>query len=264
MILDPGSMAPMANLGMLSPDGVCYSFDHRANGYARGEGFGVVVIKPLTQALRDNDPIRAVIRATGSNQDGRTAGITQPSGDAQERLIRETYEQYGLDRRLTRYFEAHGTGTQIGDPIEAKAIATAFMDGRPSHEPLYVGAVKTNIGHLEGASGIAGLIKTILILERGLIPRNIWFERAHPSILESDWNIRVCLSTFIIYFCLLMCSSFQPRTLHGLPTLFGEHQSTPLDLEDPMFTLYSTMPFTISSFVDQLSTTALRNSHPKK
>jgi len=108
-------MMSLSNLGFLSPDGLSYSFDERANGYSRGEGFGVVIIKTVSQALADNDTIRAVIRATHSNQDGKTPGITQPSEAAQALLIRETYEEAGLDTRVTRFFEAHGTGTQIGD-----------------------------------------------------------------------------------------------------------------------------------------------------
>lgn len=193
-------MTSMANMGILSPEGKSYSFDHRANGYARGEGFGIVIIKPLAQALRDGHTIRAVIRATGSNQDGKTPGMTQPNGIAQEQLIRETYKAAGLQRSLTRYFEAHGTGTQVGDPKEAKAIAAAFQDQLPPGQPLYIGAVKTNIGHLEGASGIASLIKTILVLENGWIPRNLWFEKPNPNINETDWNIKVCSSTSVVYY----------------------------------------------------------------
>lgn len=184
----------MANLGMLSPDGICYSFDHRANGYARGEGYGFLVIKRLSDALKDGDTIRTIIRATGSNQDGKTPGITQPNGDAQVRLIRDTYQSAGLERRMTRYFEAHGTGTPTGDPIEARAIAMAFDGERSEGDPLYIGSVKTNIGHLEGASGIASLIKTLLVLEKGVIPPNLWFEKANPRISESEWNIKVIKS----------------------------------------------------------------------
>ena len=184
-------MSGLTDLNFLSPDSKCYSFDHRANGYSRGEGIGVVVIKPLSKALQDNDTIRAVIRATGSNQDGRTPGITQPSSKAQERLIRETYDAAGLDLSATRYFEAHGTGTAIGDPLEAGAIHSTFSESRTQDEPLYVGALKANIGHLEGASGIAGIIKTILVLEKGVIPPNIWFERPNPKIRLDKWNIKV-------------------------------------------------------------------------
>lgn len=128
----------MTNVNFLSKDSRCYSFDDRANGYARGEGIGVVVLKKLSHALRDGNVIRAVIRSTGSNEDGRTPGITQPSRQAQERLIRETYRKAGLSMGLTRFFEAHGTGTPIGDPREAYAIGGAFQKYRSVNEPLYV------------------------------------------------------------------------------------------------------------------------------
>ncbi|MCJ1405286.1 hypothetical protein MMC11_008513 [Xylographa trunciseda] len=190
LFFSPDSMVMLSDLNFLSPDSKCYSFDHRANGYARGEGFGVVVLKPLSDARRDSNTIRAVIRATGSNQDARTPGITQPSSRAQETLIRNTYEAAGLDMATTRFFEAHGTGTKAGDPIEVSAIEAAFRDQTPRDEPLFIGAVKTNIGHLEGASGIAGLIKTILVLEKGIIPPNIWYERPNPRILLGEWNIK--------------------------------------------------------------------------
>lgn len=125
-------------MNFLSPDSRCFSFDDRANGYARGEGFGVVILKPLSDALKDGDTIRAVIRSAGSNHDGRTPGITQPSSEAQERLINETYEKAGLSLQFTRYIEAHGTGTAIGDPVEANAIGRAFCKYRSSEEPLYM------------------------------------------------------------------------------------------------------------------------------
>ena len=172
----------MSNLNMLSPDGRCFSFDHRANGYARGEGFGVLVLKRLEDAIADKDVIRAVIRSTGTNQDGNTPGITQPSGDAQERLIRRTYEKAGLDMACTRFFEAHGTGTAVGDPTEAAAIGAAFRNHRTPSQPLYVGALKSNLGHLEGASGVAAIIKVVLALESGSIPPNTNFERLNDRI----------------------------------------------------------------------------------
>ncbi|MCJ1389265.1 hypothetical protein MMC18_002121 [Xylographa bjoerkii] len=195
LFFSPDSMVMLSDLNFLSPDSKCYSFDHRANGYARGEGFGVVVLKPLFDALRDGNTIRAVIRATGSNQDARTPGITQPSSRAQEALIRDTYQAAGLDLATTRFFEAHGTGTPVGDPIEVSAIEAAFRDQTPKDEPLFIGAVKSNIGHLEGASGIAGLIKSILVLEKGVIPPNIWYERPNPKILLDEWNIKFPLET---------------------------------------------------------------------
>ncbi|KAL9603451.1 MAG: hypothetical protein Q9219_001138 [cf. Caloplaca sp. 3 TL-2023] len=149
LIFNPDSSVALADLGFLSPDSKCYSFDHRANGYARGEGIAVVVIKRLSEALRDNDTIRAVIRATGSNQDGRTPGVSQPSSKGQGDLIRQTYAAAGLHMADTDFLESHGTGTSVGDPIEISGIQAAFGT---RDEPLYVGAVKTNVGHLEGAS----------------------------------------------------------------------------------------------------------------
>lgn len=134
----PDMMLALSSLNLLSPDNQCFAFDSRANGYARGEGFGVLVLKRLSDALRDNDVIRAVIRSTGSNQDGYTPGITQPSGDAQAALIRETYKKAGLAMNETKFFEAHGTGTAIGDPIEANAIGEAFRHTRAPDDPLYV------------------------------------------------------------------------------------------------------------------------------
>ncbi|KAI0383339.1 putative polyketide synthase [Hypomontagnella monticulosa] len=172
----------MSNINFLSPDSRCHSFDHRANGYARGEGIGVVVLKRLSDAIRDGNTIRAVIRSTGSNEDGRTPGITQPSRQAQESLIRETYGKAGLSMKYTRFFEAHGTGTQAGDPREAQAIGSAFQKYRSNDDPLYVGALKSNIGHLEGASGLAAVIKAVLVLEKGVIPPNTNFEKVNPKI----------------------------------------------------------------------------------
>ena len=138
LILGPEGTMMLSNGNYLSPDSVCYSFDHRANGYARGEGIVAIVIKPLSDAVRDGDMIRAVIRSTGSNQDGRTPTLTQPSTDSQEQLIRHVYQKAGLDLRLTRFFEAHGTGTRVGDPAEMKAIGRVFRPYRSAQEPLYV------------------------------------------------------------------------------------------------------------------------------
>ncbi|KAL8902861.1 MAG: hypothetical protein Q9207_004326 [Kuettlingeria erythrocarpa] len=182
LVLGLDMSLPLSNMNFVSHDSRCFSFDHRANGYGRGEGFGAVVVKRLSDALRNGDTIRAVVRSTGSNQDGHTPGITQPSTEAQLRLIRRTYEKAGLDMGPTRYVEAHGTGTRIGDPVEAGAIGTAFRDFRSSCDPLFIGTVKSNIGHLEGASGIAGIIKAILVLESAVIPPNANFERLNPNI----------------------------------------------------------------------------------
>lgn len=174
---------------MRRPEGISYSFDHRANGYARGEGIGVVVLKRLSDAIRDGDMVRAVIRSTASNQDGRSPGITQPTKEAQVDLIRQAYARASLSPAGTRFFEAHGTGTPVGDPIEAGAISEVFTRYRSKEEPLYVGAVKSNIGHLEGAAGIAALIKAVYVLEQGVIPPNIWFEKPHAKISDG-WHLR--------------------------------------------------------------------------
>lgn len=189
----PGTYLDLGNVGILSPYGKCFSFDHRANGYGRGEGIGTVIIKPLSAAMRDGNTLRAMIRSTGSNQDGRTPGMTMPSQAAQERLIRQVYANAGLDRSVTRYVEAHGTGTPAGDLIEAGALAAAFQSAE-NREPLYIGSIKANIGHLEAGAGIAGLIKAILMVENGIIPPAANFEAINPRIPLSEWNIRIATS----------------------------------------------------------------------
>ncbi|KAJ5777293.1 hypothetical protein N7520_000539 [Penicillium odoratum] len=188
LMLGPSSATTMSAAHLLSPDGISYVFDHRANGYSRGEGVGVVILKTLSMALRDGDNIRAVIRATGINQDGHTAGVSHPSSAAQEALIRSTYRRAGLDMSQTGYVEAHGTGTQRGDPIEMKAIVGAF--GGDQSEVLYVGSVKSNVGHLEAAAGMASIIKCIHIVETGMIPPNLGFKKLNPGIALPD-NIAV-------------------------------------------------------------------------
>lgn len=138
----PETFAMLSNLNMLSKDNRSYSFDSRANGYARGEGIAVMLVKRLDDAIRDGNMIRAVIRATGANEDGRTPGITQPSQAAQQLLIEQTYRKAGLSKSLTRYCEAHGTGTPLGDPLEATAIGNCFREYRSDVEPMYLGSVK--------------------------------------------------------------------------------------------------------------------------
>ncbi|KAF2864665.1 hypothetical protein BDV95DRAFT_508906 [Massariosphaeria phaeospora] len=172
----------LSAMGFLSPDGRCFSFDERGNGYARGEGFGVLVVKRLGDAVRDGDIVRAVVRSSGSNQNGRNRSITQTSKADQVQLMHDTYKKAGLDPAVTRFVEAHGTGTAVGDPNEANAIGEAFGEFRSADSPLYIGAVKSNIGHLEGASGIAGIVKTILALEKGTIPPNANLQKLNPRI----------------------------------------------------------------------------------
>ncbi|KAI1108931.1 polyketide synthase [Nemania sp. NC0429] len=175
--------------GVLGPDGICRSFDEAGNGYGRGEGFGVVILKRVSDCIRDGDTIRAVIRNSGSNQDGRSPGITQPTRASQVDLIRRVYSQAGLDMSLTRFIEAHGTGTLVGDPVEAGAIGEIFGPFRSPEQPLYVGALKSNVGHLEGASGVASVIKGVYTLEQGIIPANTWFETLNPEIRDS-WHLQ--------------------------------------------------------------------------
>ncbi|KAF3392430.1 Compactin diketide synthase mokB [Penicillium rolfsii] len=184
---NPVETIGMSHHGLLGAQGRSFSFDARAEGYARGEGVGTVILKTLNAALRDGDTIRAVIRETGVNQDGRTPGITVPSADAQERLIREVYWRAGLRMEQTRFVEAHGTGTSTGDPIEAEALSRAFKCRRDG--PLYVGSIKSTIGHLEGGSGIASIIKSVLVLESGIIPANHGLREVNPKIPFKDWNI---------------------------------------------------------------------------
>ncbi|PHH89366.1 hypothetical protein CDD83_6188 [Cordyceps sp. RAO-2017] len=191
MILTPNTIMPMTALNFLSPDGKCFTFDERANGYGRGEGIGVVVLKRLSDALRDNDTIRAVIRGSAVNQDGRTPGITLPSKEAQVANIRSVYANAGLDFSQTAYVECHGTGTQAGDWRELKAISETLGSVRPIEKPIVVGSIKPNIGHLEGAAGVAGMIKGVLVLEHAQIPPNINFQRGNPAIDFQDWRVQV-------------------------------------------------------------------------
>lgn len=183
---------------MVAPDGRSKMWDAEADGYARGEGVGVVVLKLLSAALKDGDFIECVIREVFVNQDGHTQGITVPNGMAQADLINQTYRRAGLDLNLVpdrpQYFEAHGTGTPAGDPQEAQAIAGAFFgaDNTASSEsPLYVGSIKTVIGHTEGAAGIAGILKTSLALQHGYLPPNQHFQCISSSVAPFTKNLEI-------------------------------------------------------------------------
>ncbi len=145
IFLNPDMFGVLSNQQFLSPDGLCKAFDASANGYSRGEGFAAVILKPIEDAVRDGDTIRAVIRGTGSNQDGKTKGITMPNGEAQESLIRSVYRHAGIDFKQTNYFEAHGTGTSAGDFAELGAIARTIGSEREEGKKIYVGSVKTNV-----------------------------------------------------------------------------------------------------------------------
>ncbi|KAK1468240.1 mycocerosic acid synthase [Colletotrichum melonis] len=188
VLLSPEMGLELNGLGVLDPSSTSYSFDSRANGYGRGEGIAAVVLKRMSDALRDGDTIRAVIRNTGCNHDGHSPGLTAPAKEAQAEIMRLTYEQAKLDPSDTRFFEAHGTGTNVGDPTEAAAISEMFTRYRSAKEPLYIGALKSNIGHTEGNSGIASFIKGVLCVERGIIPANAWFQERNHKI-PVEWHL---------------------------------------------------------------------------
>jgi acyl transferase domain-containing protein len=182
LILLPETTIALSKARMLAPDGRCKAFDEAADGFVRSEGCGVVVLKALTRALDDRDNILAIIRGSAVNQDGRSSGLTAPNGLAQEKVIREAMESAGVGPSEVQYVEAHGTGTSLGDPIEAHALASVFGAGRSAQNPLYVGSAKSNIGHLEAAAGIAGLIKTVLSLQHGSIPATLHFRQLNSHI----------------------------------------------------------------------------------
>ena len=184
-ILSGRLMELRANAGMLSPDGRCATFDAGANGYVRGEGCGIVVLKRLSEAEADGDRIWGVIRSTALNQDGASPGLTVPNGAAQERCIEEALRRARVLPSQVDYVEAHGTGTEVGDPIELQATGTAYGKGREADRPLLIGSVKTNFGHLESAAGVAGLIKVILAMQQGMIPKHLHFQNPTPQV---DWT----------------------------------------------------------------------------
>ena len=174
-----------ANAGMLAPDGRCKTFDAAANGYVRGEGCGILVLKRLAEAEADGDRIWAVIRAAALNQDGASPGLTVPSGRAQERVIEAALQRAGVEPADVDYVEAHGTGTEVGDPVEANATGAAYGRGRPADRPLLIGSVKTNIGHLESAAGVVGVMKVVLAMHQGVIPPHLHFRNPNPQM---DWQ----------------------------------------------------------------------------
>ncbi|KAL8717594.1 MAG: hypothetical protein Q9225_005174 [Loekoesia sp. 1 TL-2023] len=184
LILSPDPMVPMSLLHVLNSDGQCFAFDSRGSGYGRGEGVATVVLKRLDDALQAHDCIRAIIRHTGVNQDGKTTGIFVPDQQAQEDLVRQVYSDASIDLRCVQSVEAHGTGTLTGDTTEMKSISKVFCKESGRKDRLFVGSVKSNIGHLESASGLAGLIKTILSLEKGFIPPSINLEQPKAGLQD--------------------------------------------------------------------------------
>ncbi len=182
LILSPESSYVLGQLKALSPDGRCKTFDARANGYVRGEGCGMVVLKRLTDAQRDGDHVWALVRGSAINQDGRSAGLTAPNMLAQQALLRQALRNARVEPEQIGYVETHGTGTPLGDPIEIEALTTVLGGPRADGSACVLGAVKTNIGHLEAAAGIAGLIKAILAFKHQAIPPNLHFQTLNPRI----------------------------------------------------------------------------------
>ncbi|WP_156765964.1 type I polyketide synthase, partial [Mycobacterium sp. E342] len=191
VLLSPATMMTFSRAHMLAPDGRCKTFDASADGYVRGEGCGVIVVKRLDDAIRDGDRIRAVIRGSAVNQDGASGGLTVPNGVAQQRVVAEALDRAGVSARDVGYLEAHGTGTSLGDPIEVQAAAAVLGEGRDADRPLLIGSVKTNIGHLEAAAGIAGIIKVVLSLEHQLLPKHLNFSNPSPYIPWDRLPVRV-------------------------------------------------------------------------
>ncbi len=191
LILLPEVHASFKKAGFLSPDGRCKTFDAQADGYVRGEGAGMVVLKPLTRALADGDRIYAVIRGGAINQDGRSNGLTAPNRSAQEAVLRAAYARAAVSPGEVDFIEGHGTGTQLGDPIELSALGTVLTEGRDAARKCSVGSVKSNIGHLEAAAGIAGLVKTALALHHRAIPPTLHFATPNPYVPLDSLPLRV-------------------------------------------------------------------------
>ena len=193
LLLGEESRRATEAFGALSPDGRCFTFDAGANGFVRGEGAGLVVLKPLAAALADGDRVHCVIRGSAVNHDGADGGFTVPNPAAQREVLRLAYERAGLDPTEVDYVELHGTGTPVGDPVEAAALGAVLGATRGADRPLRVGSVKTNIGHLEGAAGIAGLLKAVLAVRHGEVPPSLHFHRPNPAIPLAELGLRVAV-----------------------------------------------------------------------
>src|SRR5262249_37938276 len=191
LILSPGSMIGFCKLKALAPDGRCKTFDAQANGYARGEGCGVVVLKRLTDALATNDHILALIRGSAVNHDGPSSGLTVPNGLAQEKLLRQALKNARVAPLDVSYVEAHGTGTPLGDPIEVRSLSAVLCQGRTAEQPLFIGSVKTNFGHLEAAAGVAGFMKVVLAFQHETIPPPLHFTQPTHHIAWDTLPVHV-------------------------------------------------------------------------
>ena len=204
VMITPGGFIGFSQAAMLSPEGRCAAFDASASGFVRGEGAGMVLLKRLSKAIADGDPIQGVILGTSINQDGHTNGISLPSPEAQTRLVQDACKDAGIAPEQIGFVEAHGTGTAVGDPIEAHALAEALCRNRSAASPLPIGSIKTNLGHLETAAGLAGLLKAMLVVKQGQIPPSLHFRNPNPHIDFEKLKLRV------------------PTTLEPFPNATGE------------------------------------------
>ena len=191
LILSPEAVIAMCQSRMMAPDGVCKTFDASADGFGQAEGCVVIVVKRLSDAVRDGDNVLALIRGSAINQDGSSSGLTAPNGPSQTAVIRAAFQNARLSPADCSYVEAHGTGTSLGDPIEIQALDAAFGAGRSSDQPLWTGSIKTNLGHLEAAAGLAGLLKVALSLQHREIPAHLHFNTPNPLIPWNDIKVRV-------------------------------------------------------------------------
>ncbi len=191
VMLSPDMFIALSRASMLARDGQCKTFDASADGYARGEGCAIVVLKRLSDARADGDPILALIRGSAINQDGPSSGLTAPNGPAQTSVIRDALSAGGVDPEQVSYVETHGTGTSLGDPIEVQALGAAYCQGRTHSNPLLIGALKSNIGHLEGAAGVAGLVKLVLAIQNREIPPSLHVKNPNPFILWEGLAVKV-------------------------------------------------------------------------
>ncbi|UUO06408.1 aminotransferase class I/II-fold pyridoxal phosphate-dependent enzyme [Blastopirellula sp. J2-11] len=194
MMLTPEGTITFSQARMMAPDGRCKTFDAKADGYVRGEGCGMVVLKRLEDAERDGDQVLAVVRGSAVNQDGLTNGLTAPNGPSQQDVLRAALADAQLDPHDVEYIEAHGTGTSLGDPIEVRSLKSVLAVDRPAGKPLRIASVKTNIGHLESAAGVAGLVKCILSLTHQQIPPHLHFHELNPYIDLTDAPIEIPLA----------------------------------------------------------------------
>ncbi|WP_329171715.1 SDR family NAD(P)-dependent oxidoreductase [Streptomyces sp. NBC_01477] len=191
LVLSPAFAINFSKAGVMSADGRCKPFDAAADGYVRSEGAGVVVLKPLSRALADGDPVHAVIRGGAVNQDGASNGLMAPNPQAQEAVLRAAHRRAGVRAADIGYVEAHGTGTILGDPIEAKALGAALGEGRAPERPCLIGSVKSNLGHMEAAAGIGGLIKAALVVRHRTVPATLHYREPNPHIPFGDLALRV-------------------------------------------------------------------------